>query len=893
MSRLTDRRLFQLPWRTARRIRADVDAEIRFDLDMRTAELVEQGIPEADARRQALAEFGNLEQTRDYCASLDDAGQRAEGRAEWLAEAAQDARVLWRGMLRARCFALVVLVTIALGIGANTAVFSVVRTVLLERLPYRQPDQLVRLYGTSPGNPDARGMLTPVEIGAMQQSPALSGVGVWGWFSGVTYVGDRSTEAWQSVQVSPDFFRVLGVRAWLGRTIDARDVGADAVPAVILTYSVWQQAFGGDSTVVGREIRLSGHNITVVGILPPNFVSPDRAPEVWLPLDLRTLYRDPVAAEHQRAYRAVGRLASGVRREALATALDVAAHRIRDAHPALENEAPVAAVPLHDDMVAEVRPALLAVMGAAALVLALACLNLAGFFLSRALARQRELATRAALGAGRGRLVRQLLAESAILALAGGALGVAFAFWVKPALFGAGRVMMPSMGAAHIDLAVLAFAFAISVASALAFGLMPALVGTRFNLQGSLAAVSRTASGGLTVRHMGRLLVAVQVALAVVLLIGAGLLARTLAALERTGVGYDTSARVLTFAVALTPAQYADPARQTTFFHEFLTRVSALHGVRAAGTVVVAPWLGYTAGGPDSLVTEDGTDIARGTGMASRVTVSPGYFTALSIPLRRGRGFTPLDRADAPFVAIINESMARTLWPGTNPLGRRIRSGSQRAPWMQIVGVVGDVRPFPWAEPPATVYVSSLQQPQGWGTVVVRSDGDPRALVPQIRGVLHDIDPTLPIPSAGVETMDEMFAKMLARQRLPMFFSGAFAVLALVLAALGVYSIMAYSVTARQKEFGIRTALGARQSNVLALVVRQGMTMAIIGAVAGLLVAGASTRLLSGLLIGVTPHDPATFAVVPLVLLAVSGVACFVPARRAMSVDPLEALRAE
>jgi len=893
MARLTERRLFRLPWRTAGRIRADVDDEIRFDLDMRTAELVEHGMSEDDARRQALAEFGNLEETRRYCASLDRAGQRAEGRAEWLAEAAQDARLLWRSMRRAPWFAIVVIVTLALGIGANTAVFSVVRSTLLERLPYHEPDRLVRLYGTAPGRPNARGMLTPVEIAALQQSRTFTGVGVWGWFSGVTYAGDRSTDAWQSVQVSRDFFRVLGVRPWLGRTIDARDAGRDAAPSAVLTYSVWQQAFGGDSGLVGRDIRLSGHNVTVVGILPPNFVSPDRAPDVWLPLHPRRLFRDPVAAEHQRAYRVVGRLAPGVRRKALETALDVMAHRIRDAHPALENESPVAAVPLHDDMVGELRPALLAVMGAAALVLVLACVNLAGLFLSRALARQRELAARAALGAGRGRLVRQLLTESAILALAGGVLGVVLAYWAKQALVDAGRVIMPSMGAVHIDLGVLGFALAISIASALAFGLMPALIGTRFDLQGSLAAGSRTGSGGRSVRRMGRLLVAVQVALAVMLLVGAGLLGRTLAALEHTGVGYDTSARVLTFGVALTPAQYADPPRQRAFFEEFLARVEALHGVRAAATVVVAPWLGYTAGGPDSLVAEGRTDVVRGTDMASRVTVSPGYFAALSIRLRRGRGFGALDRSDTPPVAVINEGMARQFWPGTNPLGQRIRLGSQHAPWMQIVGVVGDVREFPWTEPPATVYVSALQEPQGWGTVVVRSDGDSRALVPSIRRMLHEMDPDVPIPSAGVHTMDDVFMNMLARQRLPMLFSGAFAVLALILAALGVYTIMAYSVTARQREFGIRAALGARRTNVLTLVVRQGMTMAVIGAAGGLIVAAAAARLLSGLLIGVTPHDPATFVTVPLVLLTVSGVACFVPARRAMSVDPLEALRAE
>lgn len=893
MARLTDRRLFQLPWRSAGRIRADVDDEIRFDLDMRTAELVEQGMREVDARRQALAEFGNLDETRRYCASVDRASQRADGRAEWMAEAWQDARVLWRGVRRAPFFALVVLMTIALGIGANTAVFSVVRSVLLARLPYREPDRLVRLYGTAPGKPNAQGMLTPVEISAVQQSHALTGVGVWGWFGGVTYVGDRSTEQWESVQVTPDFFHVLGVRPWLGRTIDSRDVGPDAAPVAVLTYPIWQQNFGGDSSIIGRDIRLNAQVVTVVGILPPGFVSPDRSPAVWFPLDPRSLFADPVAAEHRRAYRAVGRMANGIGVTQLRTAFEVTASRIRDAHPALLDESPVAAVPLHDDLAGPIRPALLAVMAAAVLVLVLACVNLAGLFLSRALARQRELAARAALGAGRGRLVRQLLTESVVLALGGSVLGVALAYWATPLLVVAGRAVMPSLAPAHIDLTVLGFTLGVTLACALAFGLAPALIGTRFDLQGSLASVSRTASGGRTVRRAGKLLVATQVALAVVLLVAAGLLGRTLSALEHTGVGYDTSRHVLTFTVALTPPPYQDSSRQTAFFDQFLTRVRALPGVRAAGTVVVAPWQGYTAGGADSLFIDGLPNDARASNMASRVTVSPDYFAAMSIPLHAGRILTRRDRADAPLVAVINDGMARHLWPGASALGQRIRLGGQHAPSIEIVGVVGDVRAFPWQEAPPTVYLSSLQRPQRWGTIVVRSDSDPRILVPAIRAVLHQLDPELPMPSAGVETMDAVLANMLARQRLPLFFTAAFAAFALILAALGVYSIMAYSVTAREREFGIRTALGARRTNVLALVVRQGMAMAIVGAVAGVLIAAAAARLLSSLLIGVSPYDPVTFTAVPIVLLAVSAVACFVPARRAMSVDPLEALRAE
>ncbi len=888
--RIPARRLPRLPWRSAARIQADVDEELRFELDMRTAELVRLGVPEREARGRALAEFGDLEATRRACAALDRASERAARRAEWMAELRQDATLAWRGMRRTPGFALVVLVTLALGIGANTAVFSVVRQALLDRLPYRDPEHLVRLYGGTAGNPAARGMLAAVEVAELQRASVFTGVAAFGFYGGYTYVGDRGAEMWAGVQVGPELFRVLGTRPHIGRVIDARDVGPDAAPVVVLSYALWQRTFGGDARIIGRDVRLNGRAYTVVGVMPPQFIFPERDPEIWTPLDLTARLRNPIGAQG-RALRVVARLADGVTPEQLRTALDLVAGRVHDQHPELREPAPANAVPLHDDMVGEARPVLLVVMGAALLVLALACVNVAGLFLARATARRQELAVRAALGAGRARLVRQLLTESAVIALWGGAIGVVLALSAKHALAGVAALLLPWLQDVRIDARVLTFAVVISLVSALAFGLAPALTSTRLDLHGSLAESSRGASGGPVSARLGRALVIVQIGLAVVLLIGAGLLGRTLAALDETGVGFATGSDALTFRVNLSSAQYTGEARRLAFFDAFTEALETLPGVRAVGMVDVAPWNGYTAGGRDSLVVESRAARVRGADLASRVTVSEGYFAALGVPVREGRAFTPSDRDGAPLVALVSEGLARRYWPGRSPLGQRIRIGAGNAPWRQVVGVVGDLRARPSVAPEPTVYIPMRQNPQAGADIVVRTTGDAAALLPAIRRTLHTLDPELPLVRA--RTTDTVLHDMLSGQRLPLAFTAAFAALALVLAGLGVYSVMAYSVTARERELGIRTALGARRADLLALVIRQGMAMAVAGTTAGLLAAAATTRVLAGLLYGVTPHDPATFAGVALTLLGVSAAASLLPARRATRVEPADALRAQ
>ena len=892
MSPSPHRRFFQLPWRSAERIRAEIDEELEFELDMRTTELVRQGLSEEDARHRALAEFGDIEQTRRYCADTDIAAQRSEGRSEWLSELGQDLRLAWRGMRRTPGFALVVLATLALGIGANTAVFSVVRKVVIDELPYENPRSLVRIYGANVRNPNAGGLLTPAQVADLRESPALTAVAPFGFYSGYTYAGDQQTEMWQGVTVSPEFFPTLGVRALLGRTIDSRDVAAVPASVVVLTYRLWQRAFGGDSSIVGRDLLVDGHSLTVIGVLPATFVFPElpRDPEILTPLDVRSTYRNAVAARQLPSLRVLARMRDGATPSELRSSLAVIAQRERARYPELSDGAILAAVSMRDALVGEVRPIFLLVMGAALMVLLITCVNVAGLFLSRAITRRRELAVRAALGAGRGRLVRQLLTESSMLGLTGGAIGVALAIAGKQLIARGASIFLPTMGDVAIDGGVLVFALGLSFACAIAFGIGPALVGTHFRLQGWLGESVRS-TGGRSSSRAGRALVVAQVALAVVLLTLAGLLGRTLVALERTGLGFDTARNLLTFGVSLSSPQYSDGARKTAFYDALRDRIATLPGVRSSATVTVAPWNGYTTGGPDSLFANG---IAAGIGdadMASTVTVSDDYFATMGIPVGAGREFTTSDRDGAPSVVVVSESVARRFWPGQSPIGQQIRLGKRDAPPMEIVGVSGDVRARPDGRLEPTAYIPMRQHPRGGMSLVVRTNGDAMVLVPAIRRALHDLDPGIPL--VGAQTLRDTFADMLGAQTLTLVLVGAFAALALLLAALGVYSVMAYSVGARQREFGIRTALGARTTSVLALVLRQGMAMALLGTTIGLVMAAWAATALTGLLVGVAPRDPVTFFAIALLLLSVSAVACLIPARRATRVDPVETLRAE
>ena len=881
------RRFFQLPRRSPATIRADVEEEIRFELEARTADLVKQGFDESEARRRAIEEFGSVEETRRYCAEMDAGAQRRRLWTEAWAELVQDARLTWRALRRTPGFALVVLVTLGIGIGANTAVFSVLSRVLIDRLPYRTPDELVVLYGATQENPAARQMLSAAEIDAMQRgSRSVTGIAAFGLHGGYTYVSDAGADMWQGTRVGPEFFRTLGVPAVLGRTIDDRDVGTGAEPVVLLSHGLWQRAFGADSGVIGRQVRLNGVSRTVIGVMPPTFVAPARTPEVWVPLDLPAMLRSGSA--EGRVLTAVGRLRNHTPIAQTRSELVVVARARRESSAVPRLTRLVNPVPVRDAMTGAVRPALLIVMGAAALVLTVACVNIAGLFLARATSRRRELALRAALGAGRWRLVRQMLTESLLIGLAGGTLGIGLAVWGKAVLLRLGERVLPAMGRTPaIDGPVLGFALLVSIASGFAFGIAPALFAARPNLNAALVESSRVAAGGRVRARAGRVLVAGQIALAVVLLIAAGLLGRTLMLLESTSVGYATDRSVLTFRVNLASKErYPDGASSTQFFTALLDRIRKLPGVRSAGLIAISPWNGWGYG---RTIRIDGRS---DTMTVVRATVSDGYFGSLGIPVRAGRDLAPTDRPGGSPIVVISETMARQLWPSASPIGARIRfDGGADSAWLEVVGVVADVRENARSDPQAVTYVSSWQSPDAGYEMVVRAGGDAMRLTSTIGAELRALDPSLPLVLP--RTMDAVLGASMAGPRLPMVFTTAFAALALLLAALGVYGVMAYSVAARGREFGIRAALGASRGRVLGLVLRQGMATAVVGTSIGLMVAWGTTGVLATLLVGVTPHDATTFVAAPAILLGVSLVACLIPARRATKAEPLDALRTD
>ncbi|MGH9886834.1 MAG: FtsX-like permease family protein, partial [bacterium] len=582
----------------------------------------------------------------------------------------------------------------------------------------------------------------------------------------------------------------------------------------------------------------------------------------------------------------------GASLEALRSDLAVVATRMREQYPAESERGTATVVPLREAMVGDSRAALIAVMGAAALVLVITCINIAGLFLARASARRRELAVRGALGAGRSRLVQQLLTESAVYGLAGGVLGIGLAYTAEGVLAKVAASSLPNLGPIRIDAGVLAFAVIVSLVCGFAFGLMPALAATRVDLKESLSESSRGASqSGLRARGTQTLVVA-QIALAIMLMVGAGLLVRSFASLTRTNLGFSTGKDVLTFRVNL--LQRVPPAERNVLFASILERVRGLPSVKQAGLAEIGPWNGPNG---TTLRREGVTDPDASLPMVLRATATEDFFSAVGMQLRRGRAFNAGDRFGAPGVVIVSEGLAREIFGTVNPIGQRLKLNASglapdsAAPWREVVGVVGDVRGNVQSEPTPTVYVSDWQEPGGGADFVVRTTGEALVIVPGLRRILHDLAPTLPL--INPRTLNDVLSGFITQQRLAMALMGAFATLALLLAALGVYAVMAYAVTARTREFGIRSALGARREMLLLMVVRQGMRTALIGTAIGIVFALMGSKVLTRLLSGVSPRDGLTFVSAAGVLLVVTFVACLIPARVATRVQPVEALRAE
>jgi len=885
------KRSFRFPWRSRADIARDVDAELGFHLDMRVRELMAQGHDDDAAHRMAHEEFGDLEGTRAYCRAADARSDRAVRAADRLTEWRQDARYAWRTMRRTPTFAVVSLLTLALAIGANTAIFSVVRAVLLRPLPYADPARLVVVRESWPGNPGGHTPMSPPNyVDYRAQQRAFTDLGAYSTAMGPVVWQPDNADPTTLTGISADarVFHVLGVRPMLGRTFDtAADMAGDS-SSVVISYGFWQRALGGDPRVVGRRLTLNGRSLDIIGVMPRGFVL-DHDEDVWLPLDLRDDLAKPAITRKQHWLITVGRLRPGVTVEAARADLRLVAQRLATQYPDADGGRIAVVTPLHELAAGDLRTPLVLLQAAAAMVLLIACANLMNLTLSRTIGRRQELALRAALGAGRGRLVRQLLTESVLLALAGGALGVALAAAATRALLGVDPAALPPLFPVGVDAQVLAFSLAVSIAAGALFGVLPALCAMRAGVHDVLKEGGRGASAHRSGAGLRRVLVATQVALAVMLLVGAGLLVRSFTELTRVRLGFDPG-HVVTAQLRVTGARYDSAPMVNAFYDGVLGEVAHTPGVIAAGAATLLPMQGSVS---TSLRIEgQSVDEAHLPDMAY-VAIRGEYLEAMRIPLLAGRRFDATDTPDGPTRVLINETAARRYFRNGEAVGKRIRIGpNPSGEWMTVVGVVGDVRNASLDLPPTpTLFVNHAQETWQHTLSVVMRTTDSRAAIGALRRAVKDFDPTMPL--RNIQSMDDVVGSSLDARRFALGLAASFAGLALILAALGIYGVLAYEVSTRTREFGVRLALGASPRSVLALVARRGLAWSLVGLALGIGGAVAGARLLAGTLYGVGPLDAATYVLVAAGSLAVVTAACIVPARRATRVDPLASMRSE
>jgi predicted permease len=799
----------------------------------------------------------------------------------------QDLRRALRTLAKSPGFTAAVVAVLALGIGANTAIFSVVNGVLLQRLPYPDPGRLVRVWHTPPqsGFPGLRTFaVSPANFLDWQsQSRSFEGMAIIR-FTPLNLTGGASPEALQAAQVSSDFFSVLRARPLLGRTFDRTQTEADGLATTVLSHALWKTRFGGDPGIVGRDIRLDDRLYRVVGVMGPEVRIPDSA-QLWVPYDWTPQQR---AMRSNHNCLVIARLKPGVALAAAQTEMSVISDRLARQYPEDDSGWGATVVPLREDLVVDVRPILLVLLGAVAFVLLIACANIANLVLARTLGRRRELALRSALGASRARLIQQLLAETILLGLAGGALGLFLARFGVDAILAFLADDLPRSAEVSLDGRVLAFTFAVSVLTGVLAGIVPAWRLTRGDVAGGLRAGSERAIGGGDPGGRTRgLLVVSEVALSLVLLVGAGLMVRSLWHLQRVDPGFD-SRDVVTMHLDLPKSKYSEPERQHAFVAQLLERTRALPGVEAAGAVNDLPLTG-TQNWPVAIEGRPEPPVSEQPNVVTSV-VGGDYFRALRIRLVDGRLFSPADSANAPAVILISESMAKRFWPGESALHKRLTTaflpGSR-----EVVGVVGDLKSngLEVSDPVSQMYIPETQYPLRGVDLAIRTKSP--AVAAAVVSAVHALDPDLPVLRVG--TLEKIRTGSLARQRFGMVVLAGFAGLALLLAAVGIASVLSYAVRRRRREIGIRLALGARASDVLRMVVLQGMRPALVGMAVGLAAALALGRVLSSLIFGVRATDPGTFAAVAVLLAAVALAACLIPARRAARVSPTTALRDE
>jgi predicted permease len=881
---------------------AEIVEELAQHLEDRYRELIGAGTAESEARQAVLADLSDpaalvRELRRIESPMPEEVTSTPVGKENIMSDFGQDLRYALRMLRKNPGFTAVAVLTLALGIGANTAIFSVLDAVLLRPLPYPEPQQLVKLWSrfTGIGLPNDQNDVSPPEFVDFQQlSQSFTGLAAIN--TGTFNIGVKgSPERLVGASVSPSLFAILGARARLGRTFLPEEAQPGHDHEVILSYRLWRRAYGGDPNVIGTTVRVDAVPMTVVGVMPPGFDYPQDT-EIWGPLSFSP---DDLGPNNRgnHGLEVLARLKPDLSFAQARTDMDRVGKAMIEQHRDYQYEKYGFAVimnPLLQETVGDVRTSLWVLMAAVALVLLIACANVANLLLVRASGRERETAVRVALGAGPGRLARQLLTESTLLALIGGLAGLALTPWTLHGLIALSGTALPRVAETHLSISALVFTLAVSLATGILFGLAPALQVWRAGQYDLLKGSRTTHSSGSN--RLRRTLVVAEAALSLILLAGAGLLLRSFAQVLKVDPGFRPEG-VLTMRLALPDATYGKPEQVRAFYRDLLDRVQRLPGVEAAGAISLLPLSGLSYSGTATIDTQS-VPIEDTTPEVDYRPVTPGYFKAMGISLVSGRYFEERDSGTAQHVAIVDETLAQTYWPNQDPLGRRIHLGGRQGfkesvtPWMTVVGVVRHVRNRTLeARSRTEVYWPEAQDPSSAMALAIRTAGNPMGLASAVRREVAAMDPEL--PAYQVRTMSEVMGESVARRRMALILLAVFAGLALVLACVGIYGVSSYSVAQRQQEIGLRMALGARKKQVLRLVIRQGMSLTLAGLGIGMLAALGLTRLMGSLLFVVRPADPLSLGGSILLLTAVALLAVLIPARRATQVDPILALRYE
>ncbi len=868
------------------RMESGMDAELKFHIEAYAEDLVRSGLPRQEAMRRARLEFGGIERAKEEC-------REARG-VTFFESLAQDLRYGLRMLRKSPGFTAVAVLTLALGIGANTAIFSVVYAVVLKPLPYANSEQLFNVFEVQPQQGVTGTGWSYANFAELREQNSVFSEMAGSQHHQLTLTGRGEPSVVNTSVVTAELFSAFGEKPLAGRVFFSDDGKPGAPPVVILSENLWRGSFGADPSLIGSSINLDKRSYTVIGIMPSAFRFPQltESEQLWIPLVQDPLFGSWMERRGGHWLQVTGRLKPGVSVTQAQTELDAISARIAKAFPAENGGWGIRMVPLQEMIVENAKTPLLVLLGAVGLVLLIACANIANLLLTRATSRAREIAVRTALGAGRARIVRQLLSETAVLGLLGGVTGIALAYWGVQGLSALLPSSLPRVNAIRVDNLVMGFALLLSAIASCAFGLAPALFAANSDLQSSLREGGGRSGESRERRRARSFLAAGEIALAMVLLVAAGLLLRSFSKLTSVSPGFDVR-HIVKADISLPQFQYSTPQQWTAFSDELLARIQAEPGLQDSAVAVPRP----IADGCVNLAFDivGSSPLSAGASRtASYVSVSPDYFRVMGIPLLSGRFFDRRDILSSPRVTLISKTMARLYFPNQDPLGKQLifgfppGSGAMR----EIVGIVGDVRDVSLGQDPGPMmYVPYAQAPFWGANVVVKSTLSPSSVAAAIRQEVQKMDKDLPV--TDVETMPDIMETSLAQPRFRTFLLGVFAAMALVLAATGIFGVISYSVSCRTNEIGIRVALGASRSSILSMVLRESLVLTFAGMALGVPCALAASQLLGHLLFNVSANDPATLAAVACTLAAVATLAGYIPARRAMRVDPMVALRYE